>query len=226
MSIVSEAMEFMAKLMTKTPWGDVAGLLPELIKDIDRVSEEFVKFLKNNGRVINGDLKITTAQFDPVKLIGEGWTFWKGPKDGNGLEGEEERNKASLALATVDFANAEFVICLSCRERDEHHDVDGEEKLKRLKELGLILYDSTVLMGLWQNYQECQDKADSVLEKLYQQKDVIYIDFFADILRSPEGIRYVQYLYRRGSGQWRYFCSPLSDNCAGRGLSGGFPTSI
>jgi len=53
---------------------------------------------------------------------------------------------------------------------------------------------------LWQDYQ--QNKAESVLEKLYQQKGITYIDFFGDILRGPDGDRYVLYLCRHDDGSW------------------------
>ncbi len=69
-SIVSEAMEFVGKLMTKTPWGDIANLLPDLIKDIDRVCEEFLKFLQNGGRVIISELKSLKMYIHAYRNLG------------------------------------------------------------------------------------------------------------------------------------------------------------
>ncbi len=163
-------------------------------------ASQFVKFLVNGCQFIFGGLKVVCAPFDPVKFINNNWSFWKGSKDGNGLDGEEERDKASFALTEVDFVKADLLTCLEKGESS----ITGEEKLIRLRKLGRPLYGTTQFMGLWQDYQSCQDTADSKLEKLYQQKGVTYIDFFGDILRSPGGSRRVLYLYRGGDGLWSW----------------------
>jgi len=170
-------------------------------------ARQFVRFLANGCRFIFGSLTVACAPFDPAKFpsFGEGWSFWKGPKDGNGLEGEEERDKVSLALAEVDFEKTDFLICLEEGESS----ITGEEKLLRLRKLGRPIYGANQFLGLWQDYQSCQNKADSKLEKLYQQKGVTYVDFFGDILRFPDGRRYVLFLYRDDDGSWHWGCSWL-----------------
>ena len=135
--------------------------------------------------------KVATAPFDPTKFIGGGqWSYWKGPINGDGLSGEEERDKASLALTGVNFAKTEFVTCLKTNE--DH--ITGEEKLARLKNSGHIIYGATVFQGLWQDYQI--RKGNSALERLYKEREVTTIYFFGDVLRHPNGHRFVLCLSR------------------------------
>ena len=157
------------------------------------LAEQFVKFLANGFRFVLGGLKVACAPFDPAGFIGKGWAFWKGPKDGKGLEGEEERDKTALALVEVDF-DADYLTCLEEGESS----ITGEEKLIRLRKLGRPLYGLAQFMGLWLDYQLCRDKSQSKLELLYQQKGITWIDFFGDILRYPNGNRCVWWL----AGRW------------------------
>jgi len=178
-------------------WDVPRATAQQIIKDDpDDFFRRFLKFLANGGRVVLGGLKVATAPFDPVAFLGEKWAFWKGPKDGNGLEGEEERDKTSAALTEVDFGLAEFLTCL---EKDEPP-IKGEEKHARLKKSGRTRYGVTVFMGLWLDY--LARETESVLEMLFKEKGITYIDFFGDILRDPDGNRCVLYLYRLGDGQW------------------------
>lgn len=198
-------------------WGSVpCETAQSIIKgDAKSFANQFVRFLANGGRVILGGLKVVTVPFDPVKFIGGGWAFWKGLKDGNGLEGEEERDKSSVALMEVDFDRAELLTCLEKGESS----ITGEEKLTRLKKLGRTIFGATVFAGLWQNYQSCENKAESVLEKLYEQKGITYIDFFGDVLRNLYGYRFVLYLCRRVCGQWGWYYSRLDNDWLERGFS-------
>jgi len=173
----------------------------------------FVKFLANGGRFIFGGLKIAPAPFDPQKFIGGSWSFWKGPKDGDGKNGEEERDKASLSLSEVDFEKVDFTTCLEEGESS----IGGEEKLVRLRKLNCVVYGTTVFAGLWQDYQ--QNKANSVLEKLYQQRGVAFISFFGDVLRSPDGDRYVLCLCRSDDGSWDWCYGWLGRDWSGRGFT-------
>ncbi|MEK7080279.1 MAG: hypothetical protein AAB925_00400 [Patescibacteria group bacterium] len=176
-------------------------------------ARQFAKFLANGARFIFGDLKVTTAPFDPQKFFNKDWMFWKGPKDGDGLNGEEERDRASMALTEVDFEKTDFLTCL----KEGETSITGEEKLVRLRKLNRTLYGANVFIGLWQDYQ--QNKDQGLLEKLYQQKGVMYVDFFGDILRGPRGDRCVLCLYRGGDGSWDWRCSWLNDVWNGHGFT-------
>ena len=210
---IGEVGEVIGRFATQTHWEQLDGekLHAEVITlSPEELGRRFTMFLKNGARFILGGLKIACAPFNPADFIGANWTFWKGPKDGNGLEGEEERDKASLALTEVDFANADLLTCLEKGESS----ITGEEKLLRLRKLGRPIYGTTVAMGLWQDYQ--QNKAGSVIEKLYQQRGITYIDFFGDVLRRPSGRRCVLCFYRDDDGQWAWHYSWLGGDWSSR----------
>lgn len=196
-----QALEVSGRFATQIDWtkldgqklqDEVIGLSPE------EFGRRFTAFLNAGARFSFGGLKVATAPFDPQKFINNEWKFWRGPKDGNGLEGEEERDKVSMTLSEVDFEKADFLTCLEQGESS----VRGEEKLARLHKLNRTLYGANVFAGLWADYQ--QNKAQSVLEKLYQQKGITYIDFSGDILRNPDGRRCVLCFCRHDDGSWRW----------------------
>ena len=72
----------------------------------------FALFLKNGASFVTkgpGLLVVDrTKPFDPSKFIGSGWTIWRGPKDGDGLTGEEAQDARSLKLVEIDFAKVLF----------------------------------------------------------------------------------------------------------------------
>ncbi len=213
-----QALEVSARIGTQVDWEQLDGekLQAEVISlSSEEFGRRFTAFLKAGARFVLGGLKVACAPFDPAKFINERWAFWKGPKDGDGLKGGEERDKASAALTEVDFDKADFLTCLEKGKSS----ITGEEKLIRLKKLGRTLYGATVFAGLWQDYQSCQNKTESVLEKLYQQKGITYIDFFGDILRHPLGYRYVLCLCRLSDGQWGWGCRWLGSAWSGQDFS-------
>lgn len=197
-----KALEASARVATQVNWDKIdGGNIQEDVISLppEKFGRRFTAFFKNGARFILGDLKVATIPFDPVKFIGAGWAFWKGPEYGDGLEGEEDRDKVSADLTEVNFDKVEFLTCLEEGESS----IAGEEKLARLKESGRILYGATVFAGLWHNHQMYKNKAESVLEKLYQKKRITHIDFFGDILfRNQDGRRCVLRLRRRPVGQW------------------------
>ena len=147
-------------------------------------------------------MKVFTAPFDPATFIGEGWSLIP-----------EEQDKRSTALKEVDMSKVEFVTCLEPGETS----ITGEEKLERLKKKNCIRLGATVFAGPWQDYQV--NGKDSVLEHLYQEKGITYMDFPGDVLLSPVGDRYVLYLYRDGDGSWGWDYYWLDDDWHTRGVS-------
>ena len=210
------ALEVSARVATQVNWDSLDGT--KLHEEVASLSPEefgrrFTAFLKAGARFSFGGLKVATVPFDLEKFISEHWTFWRGPKEGDGLKGEEERDKASLALTEVDFEKSDFLTCLE----EGVNCIIGEGKLIRLKKLNRPLYGANVFMGLWEDYQ--QNKVQSVLEKLYQWKGIAYIDFFGDILRDSGGSRNVPYLFRGSDGSWGWDCYLLSLAWGGRDLT-------
>lgn len=160
--------------------------------DRNSFANQFVQFLANCGRVILGDLMLACAKtFDP-KFIGKGWTIWKGPADGNGLEGEEERDKRADELSVIDWEE----VLMETHLQENETSVHGEEKLKRAKASGNIQLGDKAFISLWEDYKA--NGNNSALEKL-RLKGVKIIYFFGTVLRSPDGSRCVLFLYLDGS---------------------------
>jgi len=128
---------------------------------------------------------VATRPFDPVRFIGEGWGIIP-----------EERDLRSAELSEVDFFTAIFETCLKEKETS----IKGEEKLTRLKVGKSVRFGVTVFMGLWFDYEQC--KEDSILERLYKEKGITYLDFFGDVLLGPRGFRSVLCLCRSAGGVW------------------------
>ena len=141
--------------------------------------------------------------FDPAKFIGNGWSVWKGPADGDGLSGEEERDKRADEFDIVDWEQ----VLMETHLQENETSVLGEEKLKRANASGNIQLGDKQFASLWENYK---DKGkDSVPEKL-RLKGVKVIYFFGTVLRDPYGDRCVLCLYLHGS-EWYWDYRWLGD---------------
>lgn len=125
--------------------------------------------------------------FSPQTFIGPDWAIWRGPADGNGLQGDEQQDGRSLALQTVDSSQVIFPTCL--KEAEGETRIKGEEKLTRLKTGDLIRLDARFGQALW------EEEGYKTLEWLRQKKGIIYLDFMGTELRSPDGLRCVLCLY-------------------------------
>jgi hypothetical protein len=182
--------------------------------DAESFANQFVQFLANGGRVVLGGLKVATAPFDLKTFFGgKDWNYWKGPLDGKGLEGEPAGDSRSATLQEVDLAQSDFLTCL---EGDETS-IKGTEKNTRLKKSGRTLYGAAVFMGLWLDYQSRGE--ESVLETLFKEKGITYLDFFGDIFRDPNGNPFVLYLYRHGGGEWDWGYDWLGNDWRDRNFS-------
>ncbi len=157
--------------------------------------EALKKFLrKENPWPISSIVIDRTTPFNPAKFLGEGWSIWRGPANGDGLSGDEEQDERSLALTEVDLSKVRFETCL----RDGEPRINGEEKLKRLREAGHIRLDAKVFQSLWEH----KDKIpESWKEKINGNTRFIFFD--GTILRSPYGGRLVLYFYWLG-GEWSW----------------------
>ncbi len=188
-----QALEVSARVGTQVNWDEVDGdILQTGVINLspEEFGRRFTLFLKNSARThTSGGLKITPRPFDPVKFIGEKWSLIP-----------EEHDVRCDTLTEVDFSKVEFETCL----KDGESSIKGEEKLVRLKANGNTRLGATVFMGLWEDYQT--NKENSVLDRLYKEQGLTYLDFFGDVLLYPHGNRYVLYLYRGDGGQWRWHC--------------------
>lgn len=136
--------------------------------------------------------------FSPAKFIGQDWTIWKGPANGNGLEGKEDRDVREDSLSVIDWNE----VVLDAHLLKKETSVGGEEKLKRAIASGNIQLGGRAFLSLWEDYRA--NRENSVLEKL-RLKGVTRIYFFGLRLRNPGGDRFVLCLYVVGSEwHWRY----------------------
>lgn len=139
-----------------------------------------------------------------TEFVGKDWRVWKGPVNGKGLEGEEDRDVREEALTTIDWEK----VILETNLQGKETYVKGEEKLLRLKAGNNIRLGGKAFLSLWEDYKA--NGANSILEKL-RLKGVTRIYFFGLVLRNPRGDRRVLCLYFNGS-EWRWDCSWLGSD--------------
>jgi len=140
--------------------------------------------------------------FNPTEFIGKDWTVWKGPADGNGLEGDED------CVPEPDVMDFEQIV-LETHLQQGKTSIHGEEKMHLARVGKNQQLGGRAFLSLWKDWQKC--KADgkpeeSILEKLRRAKkigNVIY--FFGLTLRYPISRRRVLCLYFNGEGwYWDY----------------------
>ena len=171
--------------------------------------EQFTLFLKNRAQVLIGKVETIsidrTAPFNPAEFIGAGWSIWKGPADGAGLEGEEDQDARSLALTTLDVTHLRLETAL----RGEETSIFGEEKLKRLNAMtGIIRLDAGIFQTFWRNQHLIPERF-----KAPTNDNTTYIFCDGTVLRSPNGFRCVPYVYwNAGFREWRWSCDGLGDH--------------
>ncbi|MBI5421137.1 MAG: hypothetical protein HZA35_02380 [Parcubacteria group bacterium] len=84
--------------------------------------------------------------FNSEPFFDNWWSFWKGPIDGNGLEGDEEQDQRSLTITELDLNKIRLVTMFNGKTR-----MSGEESLVLLKASGVIRLDAKVFKTLLEN---------------------------------------------------------------------------
>ncbi|OGZ26929.1 MAG: hypothetical protein A2365_02225 [Candidatus Nealsonbacteria bacterium RIFOXYB1_FULL_40_15] len=153
--------------------------------------------------IVRVSLKLVLDKaLNPSEFIGQGWAFWKGPADGNGLEGEES------CVQEPDVVDFERII-LETHLKEGESSIHGEEKMKRAGASKNQQLGAKAFLALWNDYQvkKAEGKpGDSVLERLRKSGKIgTRIYFFGFILRHPGGSRRVLCLFFHG-GEWRWDC--------------------
>jgi len=194
-----QALELQSRFGLDTNWNELDGdSVQQQVIQLSReeLGRRFTAFLRNGAQIIIGEpriLRVNRSQpFNPATFIGEGWTIWKGPADGDGLSGDEEQDSKSLALTEIDITRIQFDACL---EEGESW-VNGEERQKRLKKAGRPQLDLKVLQVFWENQALIPEAS-----KRMANGNVRYMYFTGTVLRSPYGSRYILYLYY-DVGRW------------------------
>jgi len=174
-------------------------VLQKLVEDPTGTARKFTAWLKNGGNLLLPGPRILkvdrTRIFNPTEFIGAGWTIWRGPSDGNGLEGDEDQDRNALALSELDLNAVTFDDCIEDGEKV----VKGEEKLLRLKAKSSIRrLDALTFHTIWEN-------PELIPEHWKEQTDgnTTYRYFDGTVLRNPFGSRCVLCLYFWGGG-WRW----------------------
>lgn len=173
------------------------------VEDVDRRLKAFL----NNGLsfVIKGPSVLVVDRikpFNPASFIGSGVTIWRGPKDGNGLTGEEAQDATSLARTEIDFAQVLFEHCLKKGESS----ITGEEKLVRHIAANRIRLDAKIGQCL------LEEKDQATLEWMFNTFGITWFELPGTVLRDSDGYRYFLFLYRGDSGRWHWDCSWLDYN--------------
>lgn len=156
---------------------------------LEEVARVIVAARKKVVEAVSMILKINrTTPFDPTTFpgLGQGWKIVE----------EDER---SLAMTEVNLVNVQLVTTL----KDGETVVNGEEKLKRLKQAGHIRLDAKVFQTLWENQALIPERW-----KAKTNGNTTYIYFDGTVLQGPRGRRFVLYLCW-DDGRWRWRCTWL-----------------
>ncbi len=140
-----------------------------LIQNQDGVLTDLKQILSGLVEKINEDFRLACDEpFSPEDFIEPGWTIWKGPVDGEGLEGEENPNTREDNLSVINW---------------------GEEIITG----GDTSLGGKAFLSLWDDYQVRSE--NSVLDRLVYRRGVYSIRFQGLHLRDPSGTRRVLCLY-------------------------------
>ena len=175
--------------------GDPTG---ETEREFNKFNRKEVCWLPVGAEIIYRMITLDrTKPFDPARFIGPGWSIWKGPAAGNGLEGEEEQDAQALGLAEIPLG----AIVLETSLKDRETVITGEERLQRLRASGVIRLDAAAFCHFWNNQH--------LISQEWEKVDRIYFD--GTTLRSPDGYRYTLFLFRHGKS-WRWYADWLGND--------------
>ena len=199
-----QGFQLVSVLMNNADWLQVpADMAQRIIDNPVGSGSEFTRFLANGGHVITAQPNVIpinrATPFNPTEFLGEGWSIWKGPADGDGLSGNEEQDEKSLALTELDLSKIQLATCLN---KGEDY-IKGEERLKRLKKGNFIRLDAQIFLTLWQNQH--------LIPEAWKEKinsHITFIYFHGTTLRSPRGDRSALCLYWFDGG-WYWDCDWL-----------------
>lgn len=197
-----EAAGFMAKHITKlqkcSRLGDILlfleGRAEIVVEETPIDCDEY-----NHG---DGSMVVTidrSKPFNPTEFIGEGWSIWRGPADGGGLEGELEQDNRSLAMTEIDLFK---IIFFGDDLRSFEAKRTGEERLKHLAGTNLIKLD----LGILQSFLDNENRVAVAFNKRDNNNgEVVFYFFDGQTLRNPDGERCTLYLcWNNGEWIWNY----------------------
>src|SRR3989344_7152332 len=197
-----QALQVSARVATQVNWNELdGGCLQDRVISLtpEEFGVRFTAFLKNGANLIIGSPMIIpidrTKPFNPAQFLREGWRFWRGSAGGNGLEGELEQDKRSLALTQIDTSK----ILLEAHLKPKETYTTGEERLRRLIAADRIRLDLGVFHAFWNNKTFIPV---GFQEKTNNQTTCVFFD--GQMLRSPLGERCTLFLCLHVGGEWRW----------------------
>lgn len=146
-----------------------------------------------------------TVPFDTETFIGKGWSIWKGPIEGNGLQGEEEQDQRSLSMSEITLEQMLFKTGL----KQDEISVSGEDKIKRHRALSHIMADAKIGQILY------EEEGQKTLWAVSKRTKLTWFELPGTTIRSPEADRSDMCLYQDYE-EWRWCCRWLGSNrCLG-----------
>lgn len=197
----ARALRLMGVLQNNISIDEVSDAVVEwVIQHPREAGALFTGFLKNLGRAPTKKPKFISIDrdkpFDPAKFIGSGWSIWRGPADGDGLSGDEDQDKRSLALTELDVTTIRLETMLKPGEKS----LPGDMRQQRLKEAGHVRLDAGIFQHFWRNQHLIPKHFKSPTGS---DTTLIYIE--GTVLRSPKGNRCVLFFYwHQKSWKWDY----------------------
>jgi hypothetical protein len=200
---IDQSHQVLATLAANTDWVAVdfegSGLQDFIVRNPKEAGRRFTTFLKNCGKVMVGGSIITidrSVLFNAAEFIGKGWSFWRGPADGDGLQGALEQDEHSLALTEVD--TSKIVLKTSLTNGEDW--ISGEENLKRLESASDIRLDLGIFWTFWKNQRLIPERFK---EKTDENTTYVFCD--GQTLRGPLGDRCALYFcWYDGRWDWGY----------------------
>ena len=138
------------------------------------------------------------------------------------LFGEVNRDEVAAAMVSLDVTKIQFDNHLN----GEEEQITGECKFSRAKAQGRVQLTLKQFIGLWLDYQKKNE--DSLLEWLFQNKNITSFYFFGEPLRvQGEGDCgcIVLYLYR-SNNKWAWFNRWLGFNWGANNFSGSLTSPV
>ena len=131
--------------------------------------------------------------FVPATFIGKGWGLWRGPADGNGLQGDLEQDNLSIVLPEVDTSK---ILLETLLKPDESY-TTGEERIARLIAANRIRFNLNMFQTFWDDKRLMPP---SFSERVNGEFKFIFVD--GETLRSPRGERATLAFFRGVLGRW------------------------
>jgi len=217
---LEQSQSVMALLMNNTDWKSInfnGSHLQELVmRDPKGAGKRFTTFLKNGCHshichkliLPEGKLKLNDGHLDLLG-IRPGWSTWKGPIYGDGLQGEELVDFRSQALKELCVSRLIFDSGLS---EDETVITGVEAFLRHENKKELVRLGIKAAVNLRKDHKETGE--NSILEFVHREQKINQIHFHGFIIRWPDNPHpHNIYFYRVGPLDWRCACNDLSANC-------------